>query len=65
MSFFLRTLALGSVVCAASQSAMATPVPAPGPEIGDGIVGAAVAAVALLAFVLLPQLKRSLQAAKD
>ena len=60
MSFF-RALTLSSIVCEVSTSAMAVPVAAPGPEIGDGVVGAAVAAVALLAFVMLPRLKRSRQ----
>jgi len=44
---------------------MATPAPAPGPEIGDGVVGAVVAAVALVAFVMLPRVKRLLQSKQD
>jgi hypothetical protein len=31
--------------------------PAPGPEIGDGLVGIAIATVVILAFVLYPRLK--------
>jgi hypothetical protein len=62
----IRVLSLSSIICAVSGSAMAVGVPpnavtAPGPEIGDGVVGAAVATVALLGFVLLPRLKRLLQ----
>lgn len=63
MKSFFRALTLSSIVCAVSGSAMASivPVAAPGPEIGDGVVGAAIAAVALLAFVLYPRLKASRQ----
>jgi hypothetical protein len=56
---FLRTLTLTSIVCATSGSAMAVPVAAPGPEIGDGMVGTIVATVVLLAVVLYPRLRRS------
>jgi hypothetical protein len=31
---------------------------APGPEIGDGLVGVTIATVAVLAFVIYPRLKR-------
>jgi hypothetical protein len=62
---FVRILSLASIVCATAGSAMATPVAAPGPEIGDGLVGAGVAAVALLAFVMLPRVKRALQSKHD
>ena len=60
MSFF-RALTPSSIVCVVSTSAMAVPAAAPGPEIGDGVVGAVVAAVAVLAFVVLPRLTRSRQ----
>jgi hypothetical protein len=53
-------VSLGSIICAVSGSAMATGVPAPGPEIGDGAVGLAVATLALLGFVMFPRLKRLL-----
>ncbi len=58
MKSFFRTLALAAIVCAVSGSVMAAPVAAPGPEIGEGAIGAAVAMVVLLAFVMLPRLKR-------
>lgn len=60
MKSFFRAFALTSLVCVVSTSAMAM-VAAPGPEIGDGVVGTAVAALALLAFVVVPRLKRSRQ----
>ena len=56
MSLF-RTLSLTAVVCAIAGSAVAAPLAAPGPEIGEGMIGAAAAMVALLAFVILPRLK--------
>ena len=56
MSLF-RTLSLTAVVCAIAGSAVAAPLAAPGPEIGEGMIGAAAAIVALLAFVILPRLK--------
>lgn len=62
---FIRILSLSSITCAIAGSAMATPVAAPGPEIGDGVVGAVVAAVALLAFVMLPRVKRMLQSKQN
>ncbi len=70
MKSFFRVLTLSSIFCAVSEFALAGPPssvplpftrPAPGPEIGDGVVGVAVAAIALLAFVLYPLLKRSRQ----
>jgi membrane-bound ClpP family serine protease len=61
MKSFFRALSLTSVVCTISGSAMAVPRGAPGPEIGEGLVGAAIATVALLVFVLYPRLKRSRQ----
>jgi hypothetical protein len=66
MPSFFRALTLTGIVCAVAGSAMAQvpdppPVTAPGLEIGDGVVGAAVATVVLLGFVLLPRLKRLLQ----
>jgi hypothetical protein len=64
MQSFFRALTLTGIVCAVSGSAMAVPVTAPGPEIGDGVVGAAIATVALLAFVLYPRLK-SLRRSKE
>jgi hypothetical protein len=67
MKLFFRTLTLTSIICTVSEFALAQttnyPVPstrgAPGPEIGDGAVGIAIATVVLLAFVLYPRLKRS------
>jgi hypothetical protein len=56
---FFRTLSLTLIVCLTSWSAMAVPVAAPGPEIGDGMIGAIVAVVALMAVVLYPRLNRS------
>ncbi len=56
MSLF-RTLSLTAVVCVIAGSAVAAPLAAPGPEIGEGMIGAAAAMVALLAFVILPRLK--------
>jgi hypothetical protein len=43
-----------------ADSAIATPVPrgAPGPEIGQGTVGAAVALTILLALVVYPRLRK-------
>jgi hypothetical protein len=61
MKSVFRALTLVNIVCAISGSATAAPVGAPSPEIGDGLVGAAVATIALLAFVLYPRLKRSRQ----
>ena len=64
MKSFCRTLTLTSIICAVSEIglAQATPIPgpraAPGPEIGDGLVGVAIAAVVLLAFVLYPRLQQ-------
>lgn len=58
MKSFFRTLALTAIVGAVSGSVIAAPVAAPGPEIGEGAIGAAVAMVVLLAFVILPRLKR-------
>jgi hypothetical protein len=58
MTFF-RMLSLTFVVSCISRSAQAVPVAAPGPEIGDGMIGALVAVVALMAIVLYPRLKRS------
>jgi hypothetical protein len=62
---FVRVLSLSSVIFAFAGSAMATPVGAPGPEIGDGVVGAVVAAVALLAIVMVPRVKRMLLSKQD
>ena len=61
MKSFFQTLTLTSIVCALSGSAMATAVAAPGPEIGDGVVGVAIATVALVALVLYPRFKKSRQ----
>jgi multisubunit Na+/H+ antiporter MnhF subunit len=60
MKSLFQTLTLTSIVCAVSGSAMAL-VAAPGPEIGDGVVGVAIATVALVALVLYPRFKKSRQ----
>ena len=62
MTPFLRALTLTSIFCVASQSAMALAVVAPGPEIGDGVVGVAVATVSLFGFIMFRRLKKSQQA---
>ena len=61
MKSILRPLVLAGTLFGITTSAMAAVVGAPGPEIGDGVVGAVVAAVALSAFVLYPRLKGMLQ----
>jgi hypothetical protein len=67
MKSFFRTLTLTSIICAVSEFALAAPITAstvrgaPAPEIGDGVVGVAVATIALLTFVMLPRIKRLLQ----
>jgi hypothetical protein len=61
MKLFFRALGLTSIVSTISGSAMAAPRGAPSPEIGEGLVGAVIATVALLVFVLYPRLKRSRQ----
>jgi hypothetical protein len=59
MKSLFQAVTLTSVVCAISGPALAVPpLPAPGPEIGDGAAGVAVAAVALLSLVLYPRFKR-------
>ena len=58
MKSFFRALPLLGAGCMISNSAMAVIKPAPAPGIGDGLVGVAVATVVLLAFVLLPGLKK-------
>jgi hypothetical protein len=64
MKALFRAPILMGVVCAVAGPAMAagpttgSRVAAPGPEIGDGAVGIAVASVALLALVLYPRFKR-------
>jgi hypothetical protein len=74
MKSIFRTLTVASIVCLVSEFAFAQqhggPVGgfnpptlgAPGPEIGDGVVGFAVAAVVLFAVLMLPRVKRLLQA---
>ena len=65
------TLTLAGTVCAISEFAYALPptpssVPrgAPGFEIGNGLIGAAVATVVVLAVVLYPRLIRWRQSKK-
>jgi Family of unknown function (DUF6223) len=60
MKPFFQMLTLTGLVCVISGSAMAV-VAAPGPEIGEGMLGATVAMVAALAFVVLPRLRRMRQ----
>ena len=59
MQSYFRTLSLITVGSMFSGSAMAVPVAAPAPEIGDGMTGAIVGMIVLLAVVLYPRLKRS------
>jgi len=47
------------MVCLTYWYDMAVPVAAPGPEIGDGMIGAIVTVVALMVVVLYPRLNRS------
>jgi hypothetical protein len=61
MKSLFQAVTLTSVVCALSGPAMAVPVSAPGPEIGYGAVGVAVASVGLLALVLYPRFKKPRQ----
>jgi hypothetical protein len=58
LSFF-RMSSLTLIVSSVASAAYAVPVAAPGPEIGDGAVGAVVAVVALMAVALYPRLNRS------
>lgn len=64
----LRALTLISTICAVPEFAHAAvspcavcTLPAPIPEIGDGVVGFAVAAVILFTVLMLPRIKRLLQ----
>jgi hypothetical protein len=57
MKSLSRTLSIAAVICAIAGSAVAAPLAAPGPEIGEGLIGAAAAMVVLLAVVILPRLK--------
>jgi hypothetical protein len=71
MKLVFRALALTSIICSVSEFAYAasSPLPctacgirgAPGPEIGDGVVGFAAAAVILFAVLMLPRIKRLVQ----
>jgi hypothetical protein len=64
MNAMLRAFTFASVVCSLTEFAHAAPAPrsAPGPEIGDGMVGFAVAAVTLLTVLMVPRIKTFLQA---
>jgi hypothetical protein len=64
---FFRALTLTSIICSVPELAHAVPTcaacgirGAPGPEIGDGVVGFAVAAVILFTVLMLPRIKRLL-----
>jgi hypothetical protein len=57
MKSLFRTLSLTALISVIARSAVAAPLAAPGPEIGEGIIGAAAAAVVLLAIVIIPRLK--------
>ncbi len=69
MKSALQALTLSGIVCLVSEHAYATPNcsacgilrGAPGPEIGDGVVGFGVAAAVLLALLLLPRIKGLIQ----
>jgi hypothetical protein len=68
MKSVFRALTLTSIICSVPQFAYASTCTtalacrgAPGPEIGDGVVGFAVAAVILFAVLMLPRIKRLLQ----
>ena len=67
MKSFVLMSSITSIVCAVSGSAMAGigPLGAPVPEIGGGVVSAAVAAVVVLGCVMLPRVKRLLQSKPD
>ena len=71
MNSIFRTLTLTSVIFSVTgfaHAALATTNTvgsirgAPGPEIGDGVVGFAVAAAILLTVLMLPRIKRLLRA---
>ncbi|MEI9923613.1 MAG: hypothetical protein WDN50_08950 [Bradyrhizobium sp.] len=62
MNSMFRTFAFASVVCSLTEFAHAAPRSAPGPEIGDGMVGFTVAAVTLLTVLIAPRIKTFLQA---
>jgi ACR3 family arsenite efflux pump ArsB len=66
MKLFSRSLTLTSIVCVVcglgvGGAARATVRAAPGPEIGDGVIGVAVAVAVLLAVVMLPRITRLLR----
>jgi len=71
MKSAFRALTLTSIICSAEFAYAASPLPlpctacgtrgAPGPEIGDGVVGFAVAAMILFTVLMLPRIKRLLQ----
>jgi hypothetical protein len=63
-----HSVTLASIVFSLPQFANATPncsacgiLHAPGPEIGDGVVGFAVAATVVLGLLMLPRIKRLFQ----
>jgi hypothetical protein len=69
MKSVFQALALTSLICSVSEFAYAAPPcaacairGAPGPEIGDGVAGFAVAGVILFTFLMMPRIKRLLQA---
>jgi hypothetical protein len=75
VKLFVR-LSFTSMLCAVAGFAMAggsngggipviVPVGASAPEIGDGVISAALAMMVLLGFVLFPRLKRLLQSKLD
>jgi hypothetical protein len=59
MKLLFRVVAVSGLASSTISSVFATPVGAPAPEIGDGVIGATVAAIAMLALVVLPRLKKS------
>ncbi len=73
MKSVVRSLTLAGIICSVAELAYATPIRtpcitgackvrgAPGPEIGDGMVGFAVAAALLFTVLMIPRIKGLLQ----
>jgi hypothetical protein len=63
MKLFFRVVVVSGLASSTISSVFAGggggPVGAPAPEIGDGVIGAIVAAIAMLALVVLPRFRKS------